>query len=263
MLGRPFFLTLTLVVLSTGCAVATEPVSTPTNTMPWNILDCHFVYATFEVPAAKLTSRLPANWRPYALTPTSAGLVADFALEANDCAEGSGVSGQIEGMEYVSAWSPVSTPARYDVPGLPFVVANWDVVIPDDERRAILADAGASAHDGSVTFGADLSNGMPLAPFAVDYEIEGIGAFRFDIAPLREITPAGAGEFGQYTIGEPGSLTYWRTKWAADRSYQGTGVVTLPEGSWHAEVLGATSVPARFSFGTWDYFDGKIVLPTP
>lgn len=256
--GRLIVLVLLAGCLAAPATLAKEPVGT---TLPWNILDCTFVYGTTNLPAARLAPYMPHNFRPFVSSPTLANTVAQVGFEVNVCAEGSGLVGQVSPMMYASTWSPAVAPAAHAVPGVSMFV-NWDVLVPDDDRRAAMQEAGTPAHDGDIIVSADLRE-EASAPFTVDYAFEGAGAFRLDIAPIPgQSTAMGGGEFAQYTEGADGSLTYWRTKWATTAVQRGAGTITLDPGSWQAEAFGATVVPAQFNFGTWDYTDGKIVLPS-
>lgn len=246
-------------VLLAAPALAAEPTGA---TMPWHLDDCFYAYTLIPFPAARVTERMPPGFRAMLGTQATAGLVTHLGFEIDDCASGSGLDGAVAGMQYASTWVQAEAPPKHKVPGVMMFV-NFDVLVPDDDRRAVLAQHGTPARDGLVTPSRDVL-ADPLLPFRVDYTMEGVGDFRFDVAPQPKATQAGgpSGEFAQYTLGENGSLTYWRTKWDASYAQNGEGVVHLPEGSWYAEAAGATVLPAHFTFGRWDYHDGRIVLPT-
>lgn len=240
--------------------------ATPTGlTLPWNTLDCEYVYAATQLPAAKLAPHLPPNWRPFSFGQTgTANLVATLVFEADTCAEGSGVSGQLSPMSYASTWSYILPPPVFRTDA-PFTVYAWDILVPDDERRELLQSHHADVHDGAIALSESLRDGA-IVPFSVEYKV-GESDIRFDVVPLPNAPnpnppPTGpAGEWDQYVRGSDGSFTYWRTFWTPYSSQQGVGVVTLEEDSWQAEAFGSTEVPARFFFGTWDYHDGRIVIP--
>lgn len=253
-------LLLTLVLLAPVALAAAPPAG---RELPWNLLDCTFAYASVPVPAARLAPYLPANWRPYLATPTTANAAATLVFEIDDCAEGSGIEGQLAPMQYASTWVAVVPPPAFRTDA-PFTVHTWDVLVPDDERRALLQSVGAPARDGAIVVDGPADGSAPLH---VAYAMEGAGSFAFDIVPspaapgalLAGGTPAG--EFDQWIRGSDGSFTYWRTRWTTSDPHAGVGVVTLDPASWQAQALGATSVPAQFNFGAWDYHDGRIVLP--
>lgn len=234
------------------------------NVMPWNLLDCVFVYGTVTVPAKLLEGRLPEGFSTAVARGAGGDTLAQVGFEIDDCAEGSGIEGQIAPMTYASTWTPAIAPEDLAVEGAVGMFVNWDVLVPDDERRALMQSFGTPAHAGEIEVSADLRAGIPTTPFAVDYRFEDAGAFHFDIIPQPGTGAVGGsgGEFAQYTAGADGSLTFWRTKWAAHTTGGGIGTITLDPESWQAEAFGATTLPARFTFGTWDYTDGMIQLPS-
>lgn len=256
--GRLIALVMLAGCLAAPATLAKEPVGPE---LPWNLLGCTFVYGTTNLPAARLAPYMPHNFRPFISSPALANTVAQVGFEVNVCAEGSGLDGQVGPMMYASTWTPAVAPPARAVPGIGMFV-NWDVLVPDDERRAVLQGAGTPARDGDITISTDLTKAA-ATPFTVDYVFDGAGAFHFDVvpAPGASTTPGG-GEFGQYTEGADGSLTYWRTEWETSLIQRGAGTITLDPESWQAEAFGATVIPAQFNFGQWEYTDGKIVLPS-
>lgn len=255
---RPRLLLPALLLLAAPAALAAEPAGT---TMPWHLDDCFYAYTLIPFPAARVADRMPPGFRAMIATQPTAGLVTHLGFEIDDCASGSGLDGDVAGMQYASTWVQAEAPVKHKVPGVMMFV-NFDVLVPDDARREVLAAHGTPARAGAIVPSRDVL-ADPTLPFSVDYAMEGVGAFRFDVVPQPKLTQADgpSGEFAQYTLGERGSLTYWRTKWDSSYAQTGDGVVHLPEGSWYAEAAGTTVLPAQFSFGRWDYHDGKIVLP--
>lgn len=253
-LGAATLLVLANVPLSEP-ADAAAPVGTA---LAWDLLDCEFVYGTAVVPAARIASRIPAGFTPFAVTTATGNRLVSVGFEVDVCESGAGLDGRVEPMTYASTWVPVLATSQYNVQGVSMFL-NWETLVPDDERRALLRATGTPAFDGEIRID---RGATPLAPFSVDYRFEDVAGFRFDIVPRGEDSAQQSGEFAQYTPGENGTLTFWQTKWATTTSFSGVGTITLDPASWQAEVFGATTIPAQFQYGTWDYTDGRIVLPS-
>lgn len=228
---------------------STNPSTGAPTELPWEILDCRYVYAQPAADAAAVAADLPEGFE----LALSIGPRILVGFEVNECSSGTGIDGLVSPQTYVSFWVPVVPPAGWGEEGAGHFV-NFDVLVQDEPRRELMASWGAPVHDGTVTR-TDASDGG----FRIDYTLDDVGTFAITAAGAGP-RPGGAGAFDQWTPGS-GGLTYWRTDFAASEMYQGPGTVEVDPASRYADWFESPLVPALVTFGTWDYTGGRIERP--
>lgn len=250
-----------LALLATGGPTDAAPPLAPSapGTAPWDLLDCFFAYASVPVDSVRMAERIPPGFSLQAPVPVrvSGGpaSVANMGFEIDVCASGEGLAGRVEPMEYASVWVAASPPARLREAdaGTGYFLA-YDILVPDADRRAWLAGVGAPVHDGDVVVTATERG------FRAEWTLEGVGTFAID-AVTSDAAPAGpaGGRFTQFQPTQDGGLVRWSTDWSASSSQRAVAaLVTVPEGSWYADVVGASTFPAQAFYGRWDYTAGDI-----
>jgi hypothetical protein len=239
-------------LLLAGCvapAHAPAPAAPERTSLPWEIRDCFFVYAQ---PPAK--ADVVAAWLPPGFTlAKAAGGRQLVGFEANLCATGTGLDGPVQGQTYASVWASVTPPAGMGNASAAHFV-NFDVLVQDAPRRALLQSWGTPAHNGTLAK-TDTAGGG----FRVDLAMEGVGAFTITV-PLGFAQAAPSGAFDQWTPGGKG-LIYWRTDWAAKTQSTATGTLSVDPSSRYAAWFEGATMPAVVTFGTWDYTNGVIQRP--
>lgn len=250
----------TLVALA---ALAIVPAAGAGFSLGWDLLDCEYVIAVVPVPASRLAPFLPEGFRSAMVGPPAATAllperVAQVGFEADVCASGAGVAGRVAPMQYASIWTGVVAPPSLNVPGYqPFV--NFDTLVPDDERRALMQSVGLPAHDGAIVSTDVIDNG-PAHAVDVSWTMDGFGEITMTAVGPRASAPFG-GQFFQYTESSTGELALWKTRYASPLAYTYVGTVSFPAESWLAGVFGSTTMPARVLAGHWSYTDGSVAFP--
>ncbi len=233
-----------------GARMAVPPAPpAPTGfSLPWEILDCRFMYAQARADASAVGQHIPEGFT--LVEP------AQVAFETNICTGGTGIDDAlVHPMTYTSVWAAVVPPAGWGEDGA-FHVVNWDVMVPDAPRRELMQGFGAPVHNGSVT------HTPTVTGFQQAWTLEELGAFSIEVVGAQELPNAG-GTFDQW---QPGTrdLTYWKTDWATRSHFQGTGIVSVPADSMYADwFVAPEAVPVTVNHGTWDYTRGNIVYPAP
>lgn len=258
-----------LLLLVAGCAApggddaAPAPDEPPTQrVIPWGLTECRYLVGWTEVDEAALAPYVPDGF-----TLSRAGLLPGGALarpylgfEAFTCASGAGLDGIVEQMTYGSVFTEVEVPEPLQDDESLFYVLKWDVLVPDAPRRELMAAQGFGARDGTA-FVLGGAAGTAEAQLA----LEEVGEFRMLFAPTQTVSSEGqGGPFKEFTPdAELARFATWRASYAWDEPTfrQGRGFVELSEGSWPAEVLGATRAPAAFHAGTWSFADATLTLP--
>jgi hypothetical protein len=233
-------------------------------TVPWSLLNCFYAYGIAAAPYDAVQARLPSGFqaKPYVIgvsgvpvAPVPLSKLAAVGFEIDVCAAGEGMNGLVAPMHYASIWTPAIPPPELAV-GQPTFV-NWDVLVPDGDRLAVLQTAGLPAHGGAIALTHPVDE---FQHFDASYTMEGLGTFAMDSLGVGIDTSFPLASFAQYTARADGGLARWTTDYTTSSAQPGAGYVFLPEGSWLAEMFGAPVVPARFTFGTWEYTDGLIEL---
>lgn len=240
----------------------TEPGPT---VLPWGFTDCTWVVAAVPTQASAFGDRFPEGFTP--MTPEEMGLPpqpgtdAVMGLEAFDCAQGAGLNGTVDSMVYSAYWSPVHPPENLSREGAGLQFMKWDVLIPDEDRRAALVAAGIPAVDGAV----DLS-GFSDTPAGYTFDISfqiGEDEHTFDgfannpgEEALKNFT---AREFTETADG----IVLWDTRVVSPNLMQGAGTVTLDPDSFPATIVGRDTANAYFLSGTSaSFLEGNITLPS-
>lgn len=263
------------VALLAGAAAGLLPAASPPpgapaptafgQTLRWDLLDCTYVVGITVVETSRVEAYLPEGFAARVQgVRLPAGLPAEgltnVGFETDVCREGAGLHGPVQGMVYASFWTGVIPPQELRIAGYTDYYVNWDVLVPDADRRDLLQSHGLPARDGSIAFAEPLP-GLDLAHVAT-YSFEGLGDFEQRVAGGPAPPSLVTGKFVQFTQGAA-NLARWRTDYATVDGYAGVGTLRADPDSWLADLLGAETAPARFFFGTWDYTDGLIELPAP
>lgn len=227
---------------------ATAPASN-LEEIPWELLGCRFAYAQPAADAAAVSAMLPEGFT--LAQPIGPRILVGF--EVNQCASGSGLDGPVAPQTYASFWVPVAPPSGLGDPDAAHFV-NFDVLVQDAPRRALLTSWGTPAHDGSVAWSAPTEGALD-----VTYTLDGVGRFAIHAAGAGP-RMGGAGTFDQWTPGTSG-LTYWKTEFAATRLFQGPGLLEVDPASPYAAWFESPAVPALVSFGDWNYTAGLVRRP--
>lgn len=255
---------LLLPLLLAGCAApaldADLQARPQSQTLPWGLTGCQYAVAFVPVPAAAVQTYLPEGFRPLALA--EFGLPPDPRGDANigtelwTCEEGAGLNGTVAGMAYASIFTAVAPPEELYDEANTFHFVKWDVLVPDEARRALLAEAGIPAVPGEGAWGRFQANGDQAA-FEGAFEMNGSFALRG-----AALAPADAAlrdfRFTEYTM-TPHGLAVWNVTARSTASAAGTG--TLVMSGMMADVVGATQAQAYYLAGAGEFVDGTIWLP--
>lgn len=258
---------LLLVPLLSGCIVdqlrGLEPAEPLPTVLPWGLTGCTFVVAIVPVPASRLEGRLPAGFTP--LTPAEIGLPADprgngnVGIEAWKCNGGVGHNESVELnlTDYGAVFSFVRPPDELAVNGSRFHFVKWDVLIPDETRRAILLEHGVPAQNGTVTV-RQFRSVADQTLFDVGLELNGT----FTLGGATAVPDASMLSFAFTEFTQtPHGLATWTTNVTAATVTSGSGPIVIPEG-FVREVVGAERAQAYYMAGTGGAFsNGTITLP--
>ncbi len=252
--------------------VEDAPTVLPARELDWSLTSCYFAAAVFEVPASKVQPYLPEGFRvmpasEFALeagtgqgvpTPPSTSNDGNIGVEAFQCDEGSGVNGTVPGMVYSSFYAGVEPPASLKRAGIPFYFVKWDTLIPDQERRELLAAYGAPVHNGTAAVSLGMAQGS-LAEVSGGLSFGAFGNFSFEATALSPF-PADRCGFIEFTA-VPGGFIEWETRCTFLHGGVGPVTVNVPAGSWFANVLGAGSHDGLGFVGHISFGPGTIRLP--
>jgi len=233
-------------------------------TLPWELVDCTYLIAFASVDRDRVIPHLPAGFAaagaPTTVGPLTLPSVVNVGFEVDVCAQGTGVSGLLPDMQYASFWVAVDAPPAWQVEGINQNFVNWDVLVPDAERRALMQAAGLPARDGAIAL---TVTPTPLGEtlWEASWTLDGLGTFRAEAVAM----PGPGGPFDtwfvQYTEASDGDLARWRTNYVSDDSRRGFGVLDADPGSWLGQMLPAPSVPITALMGHWSYLHGLLELP--
>jgi len=252
-------------LLVAGCLSASTPqtgpptTSAPTSvTYPWGITECAFTIVSIPVPADRLASRLPANFRVGPSTFSRVPSEAALDLDVYDCKAGVGLNETLSGVDYGSFYTGVTPPDELREDGYGAYFVKWDFLVPDAARRNVFRAAGLPSHDGSADV--TVTQGVVTASL----ELADAGGFRFtgtvgDLQPQAAPLP-----FMEYTpLAGPASLARWHARLHDARIGEGAGEVELVPGSWVADLAGSTRVPATAIAGVWNLDEADVTFPVP
>lgn len=258
---------LVVVLLLPGCveppsAQAPPPSSTAgeARVLPWGLEGCEYIVGMIPVEPSALEPHLPEGFVAVPFLNLAAGTPADRAIlgvEAFVCERGATLDGESTGMEYGSFWTSVRPPEELAHEDASLHTVRWDTLVPDAPRREALAAAGLPARAGSAEV-RDAPGGREAR-----YELDGVGAMDLSMTMTRRpIAAPPSGIAVEFMPAEGGGLAVWRADYAWEGEVLGGhGHVTLPEGSWPAEVAGGARVPAQFHAGRWSFTNGSVTLP--
>jgi hypothetical protein len=220
--------------------------------LPWGLDDCRFVIALVPTSAARIAAHLPDGFVPVvpdsvrALLPPDARLEAVFGLEVFDCASGAGLGGPVDGLDYGSFWSFVQAPAALADDRYQLAFYKWDTLVPDDDRRTLLAEAGALVRDGEAALDRFVAT-PPGTVLDARLVLDGSQSFRFAGATAAPVDFTGT--FIEYQQGDDGFVA-WRTAYRSDAAHGGAGLVEFAPASFPTVVLGEPRAQAYLLAGT-------------
>lgn len=253
-----------LVALPSGAADGRSTRSE--RTIPWGLSGCKGVIVLVPTPAESLRPHLPSGFTAVVpdsvrqMLPPDPRLDAVFGLEVLECAEGEGLDGPIDGLDYASFWTFVQPPRRHARHRHDLSFVKWDTLVPDAPRRDLLVDHGLRARDGVVTF----DRWTPLAPdagvaFDVGWTFAGGEAYRFAGTAATPVDFRGS--FIEFSPASDG-LARWQTKFAAPLAFGGAGVAEFAPGGMPASVVGHHVADAYFLVPVdLSFFDASLSLP--
>lgn len=263
---KPAALLLVAALLLPGCVLDPRSLEAPDpepTVLPWGLSGCSFVIAVVPVPAAALAARLPSGFR--VLTPAEAGLPSDprgdgnLGVEAWRCNQGVGHNASVElnDVSYGAVFTFVEPPPELRDNESRYHFVKWDVLVPDAERRVLLAERGVPAQNGTVEFRRFQE---AAGRIALDAGLDLNGTYAF-----QGVAGAPAGDSSAFSFTEftptPHGLVRWRTNVTAGTLVAGGGVLATPPG-FVREVVGAERVQAYLLAGSGGAFEnGTIVLP--
>lgn len=249
-------------VLLAGC-VGQAP--TPTDTVPpgpavpvvvpWDLQECAVVMAVVAVPLAAVADRAPSG---FTVQPTGGAGPAEttsVGIEAFRCAGAMGVGGLMKDVPYGGLWLLVEPPEDQRVDGAEVTFLRLDFLVVEDAARAAFEAAGAPVYDGDAT--ATIAGGPGVVEGTLT--MEGVGTYRLRGLEVRPRTGSDGFAFAEYAPATNG-VVVWSLDWDNAGTTAFRGVVDLPAGSWLAEALRATTVPADIEVGTWS-FAGNAIVP--
>lgn len=249
-----------------GDSAGDAALGLPAREIPWSLTQCRFAAFVLGVPASAVQPYVPAGFRVQ-----SAGEVAiggqtglpvpnpandgNFGIEAFQCDEGTGLNGTLPGMVYASFFIGVEPPQelRRDVANH-FV--KLDTLIPDADRRELLAAYGLPVHNGTATMSATVMPGE-ATEFSGSFEADGMGAFSLS---GRAGIPLPNCSFTEYTP-IPAGLAEWTMACTIVAGGGAAGSVTVPGDSWAAQVVGAGTHQGAGFAGIVDFHTGSLLLP--
>jgi hypothetical protein len=267
---RAVLLAAVLVFSVAGC-LTVEPTADPTPStpqtnraalIPWGLEDCTFIVANLPVDTARLQARMPAGWspRPYS-TLEGIEIGSRLGVESFACKQGTGLNGKINDLAYASIFASVNPPAEYRIQGVDAFFLKWEVLIPDEDRREHLLAAGVPARDGltSVTLSRTAAG---AATVDAQTTIEGFGTITFRSATDPMVSTSEF-SFIEYTE-TPDGFVAWRGNATGTDVSRIIAEVTVPAGSWVADLMGAsTIVTTSGGTGSYSFTNATITKPAP
>lgn len=261
-------------VLSAGCADLRGTLEAPpppeyAQVLPWSVTDCQYAVAIIPIQAEAIGARTPAGFRILAVNeipdfpvPAEPRGDGNLGVELFRCASGTGLneSANLTDLSYGSVFSFVEPPAELREENMTFHFLKWDVLVPDDARRALLTSAGVPAVTGNATFSRFQDVGpvkavQGLLEMGEDtYVLEGAGQGQGTDA-LTEVS------FLEFTDVGNGEFVEWRTNMTSTQAFAGSGFVDLTGASWVRNVVGSDRAQAYYIAGTGSLQNGTIALP--
>lgn len=222
--------------------------------LAWTLTDCNAIVALVPVSAAAVQPHLPPGFTPASFA--ESGLPPDprgeavVGVEGWTCKSGLGLHGAVENIDYASLFAIVHPPANLSAKGSKFQFVKWQVGVPDADRRAALAGAGASAVDAKLEMarfdttpaGIDL---MASLAFNGTYELQAAAS-----APATATDPEMARfTFTEFQPAANGTFVTWTGTLENPHGFDGGGTLALPPGIL-ADIAGASNVQAYYLVAT-------------
>lgn len=254
---------LTAMVLLPGC-LGTPPAAAPrdddqapADTLAWGLTACRYVVAWGYVDGDAVEPFLPEGMSVRRSTdafPPDPGGDTLFGADAMACGSGMGLEDEVAPLGYGYVWAAADPPEAWLQEGVDpdEHYAKWDVLVPDAPRREALAARGVPVHDGAATV-----DDAPMGPDAT-VAYDGLGTLRIQGLTTR---PIGAfdGAFVKMSEAEDGAVA-WRAQATSGPRTTGHALMTFPEGSWMADVVGDTTLRGGYHAGTWSYDEARLVF---
>lgn len=266
-----------ILVLATafaGCAdlrgnLEAEPEPEFREVLPWTTTNCQFAVAIIAINTDEIGARVPEGFRVLSIpeipnfpVPADPRGDGNLGIELFSCESGTGLNAtaNITPMVYGSVFSFVEPPADKRDENATYHFLKWDVLIPDDARRGLLASERVPALPGNVTF----SRFQDVGPLTAVQGIMQMGEdeYVFDGGGQPQGTDAlAAVSFVEFTDVGNGEFVVWRTNMTAQSVQAGSGFVDLSGASWVRQVVGGARPQAYYLTGVASFDDGTIALP--
>lgn len=260
-----------------GCADGKPSISTPDGLTPasalpalelaWGLTGCRFGVALIDVPAADVQPFVPEGFRILSVAEVGVEPNApmdvpnprgdgNFGIELFQCDEGVGLDGTVvPAIVYGSFFTAVEPPMelRRDVD---FHFVKWDTLVPDEPRRELLQSYGMPVRNGTASVTQRLGQGS-VSSYAGTLTFEGGESYTFQGASA---LPQAGVTFVEYMV-TPGGLAAWSTTVEFLVGGVGPQTVTVPAGSFAAEVLGSGTFRGAGFAGIANFAGGLIQVP--
>lgn len=226
--------------------------------LSWGLSECRYVVSWGFVDGDSLAPHLPEGFtvrrsEGVAGVPAPGGDTL-FGLDAMTCSSGQGLDGVEAPMEAGYVWAAADPPESLLQGGIPAAehYVKWDVLVPDDARRGLLLEYAVPVRDGSASV-RDTTLGQDA-----QLRLDGVGTLTIQTVESLTIG-AFDGEFVKFTESANGVVA-WRAHAVSGERTTGDAVLSFPEGSWMADVVGDTMLRGAFHSGTWTYEPARLVF---
>lgn len=267
---RPLTIATLAALLVAGCATPTtslppsnanDPATSTLTVMPFGLNDCWFAVAIVPVNAADLAPYMPDGFVPSegnAIPPSVGGVQSFLGLETFDCAD-EGLGDTAGRHAYASVFTGATPPPELANGTIDEYYVKWDTIVANEATRTSLADAGFPGTTGTVSLRVDSVG--PVGRLSASVEFEGGGGFQLEATGSLG-APREGFEYIEYAPSASGTLAAWHSR-TLDRDFvfPGSGVVTVEESSWYAELTGLGPIPTSIAFGRWSFEPGNITFP--
>ncbi len=226
--------------------------------LPWGLSECRYIVSWGFVDGDKIAPYLPEGFTVrrsdgVAGLPTPASDTL-FGLDAMTCESGQGLDGVEAPMDAGYVWAAADAPESFLQDGIPAAehYVKWEVLVPDDARRDFLSAYEVPVYDGSASV-RDTALGKDA-----ELHLDGVGTLTIQTVESRTMG-AFDGEFVKFTESADGVVA-WRAHAVSGERTTGDAVLSFPESSWMAEVVGDTTLRGGFHSGTWTYEPARLVF---
>lgn len=208
----------------------------------WTLSGCRAVVALVPTDAGSLEEHLPEGFaaasaqEAFGIPPDPRGEAA-LGVETFQCESGTTLDGTAQPLAYGALFAAVEPPEGRNATGADLVLYKWETLVPDEDRRRLLQEAGMPAVDGST----DLS-GLRSHPaghaFHATLTLNGsthafAGTVDAPADAFREGLP-----FVEFQAGDDGIGRWVSEENQAPDAFQGTGTLDPVSGSRVADVVG-------------------------